>query len=323
MRWVATILIIILFCAFAVSFTHSMDLFESYGFHDRIPIPILGFHVPLSVVATVMVELVFLTASGIIIYTKLNGQKLRFSTIFGFIYGVLMVGWANISSTSVYGIGGWLIGASIPLGVFLVEGMFMDVVFGDKVKKQIEEQVDISNVNIQKVDTTKVDTSKVDTTKVDIKVDMVKVDTDKVDKANLDTKVDTSKVDTKTSKVDIFEVDMSKVDKKVDMSNMDMKVDTSKTSKVDENVKTSSMDMSKVDTKVDTKVLDISKLLENRKRKNSDTVKEIERVVKYGLDIKAQEGDIPGRKRLMNETGCSEYIAKEAKKVLDELSHTG
>jgi hypothetical protein len=52
-------------------------------------------------------------------------------------------------------------------------------------------------------------------------------------------------------------------------------------------------------------------------------VKEIERVVKYGLDIKEKEGDAPGRKRLMKETGCKEYIAKEAVKVLEKLDQTG
>lgn len=122
-RLTATSLFLILGCAIAVSFRHTMDLFEHYGFRGW-----------LSLLATVMVELVFITASSILISAKLNGQKLRFSTICGFAYGVAMVGWSNVASTSKFGWDGVLIGLSIPLGVFLVEGMFMDAVFGHRLK---------------------------------------------------------------------------------------------------------------------------------------------------------------------------------------------
>jgi hypothetical protein len=128
-------------------------------------------------------------------------------------------------------------------------------------------------------------------------VDTEKVDTEKVDTA----KVDTEKVD--TAKVDTAEVDTEKVDT--------AEVDTAK-------VDTAEVDTAKVDTKVNTKVLIISKLLKNRKR-SSETVEEIERVVQKGIDIKKQIGKVPGRKRLMKATGCKEYIAKEAKNVLDIL----
>lgn len=205
------------------------------------------------------------------------------------------------------------------------------------------EEVDVSKVDMskvdRKVDIDKVDMEEVDTEQVDIaRVDMEEVDTSKADKSTVDTaKEGTSKTDDQEvdiTKVDIQEAD-KKVDDKVDMNKVDMdtvdaetvdnnKVDMAKVdTKVDtETVNTDKVDINNVDTKVDTMVLDLSKLLD-RKRTNRDTLKEIERVVKYGLDIKEKEGDVPGRKRLMKEAGCKEYVAKEAKKVLDKLDKTG
>lgn len=153
MRWVAAVLLVVLLCSFTVSFVHSMALFESFGFNASIPIPFLGLQIPLSIVATVIIELVFLTATGIIIYSKINGLKVRRYTIAGSVFGIVMVGWSNIASTSVYGIGGWLIGASIPLSVWLVEGMFMETVFANKEKKQNNDQPEANQDETNQPDT--------------------------------------------------------------------------------------------------------------------------------------------------------------------------
>lgn len=194
-------------------------------------------------------------------------------------------------------------------------------------KVDTDGQVDIAGVDIDVVDTSKADKSTVDTAKEDTAEDDIQeVDTTKVDVQEVDKKVDMDTVDTKVdAKVDIEKVDIDKVDtSEVDTNKVDTKVDTEvdtnkvDMSKVDTKVDTDKVDMNNVDTKVDTKVLDISKLLENRKR-NSETIEEIERVVQKGIDIKKQIDKVPGTKRLMKETGCNEYIAKEAKKVLDIL----
>lgn len=214
--------------------------------------------------------------------------------------------------------------------------------------KKVDMKVDTSKVDISKVDTEKVDMGQVDMKRVDIsnmkpsqvdteRVDVPQVDKDMVDKKEVDTiKVSTSRVD--IPEVDIKQVDIKKVDtSKVDRSNYNPKVDMDKldTKGVDiSRVDTKEVDMKRVDMsrsdsldtnkvdikKVDTKVLDISKFLENRKRKNNDTIKEIERVVQYCLEVQQQEGIVPGRKRLKTETGCNEYVAKEAKKILDKLT---
>lgn len=203
----------------------------------------------------------------------------------------------------------------------------------------VDTTADAINVDTTSVDTVSVDIAStankltVDTTSVDATcVDTVTVDVSTVDTTSVDTKpVDIKSVDVDVKSVDVKNVDKTNVDKKsvdtisVDVTNVDKaSVDKANvdTSKEDIKVDTMNVDATNVDTKKrnNSKVVDLAS---HSKRKKKDTEKEIERVLQYAFDIKEKEGKFPGRRRIKNETGCSEYIAKEAKRILDELEQTG
>ncbi|MFC7443507.1 hypothetical protein [Laceyella putida] len=161
----------------------------------------------------------------------------------------------------------------------------------DTLDKAEDEKLDTKKRDIQKADMPKLDTEKLD---MDMNVDM---DTS----GKLDTKLD---MDT-SKKLDTEKLDMSQ-SKKLDTKKLDMET----------------VDIENLDTEIelDNKVLDIAKYLEGKKS-SEETLKEIIRVVKWGLETKAKEKKkkSPGRPRLMKEGKCNTYVAKEAKNILNVI----
>jgi hypothetical protein len=200
-------------------------------------------------------------------------------------------------------------------------------------------KLDTEKLDIEQVDT-KLDTNKSNTTNAELStadtVSTMKRDTlDKADAQGLDMKkrdiqqADTAKLDTEKLDMDM-NVDMSnseKLDTKLDMDTSKKldteKLDMSQSKKLD----TKKLDMDKLDIEnldteieLDNKVLDIAKYLEGKKS-SEETLKEIIRVVKWGLETKAKEKKkkSPGRPRLMKEGKCNTYVAKEAKNILNVI----
>lgn len=316
---------VIFICATYVSANHSIHLFHIGGYSGR-----------MAIAGVVAGETLY--AMGIIntVSSLMSKTAAPISARIATLIGTLMVGWANIYA-------GWekwvteknpvgiIIGIAIMAYLWVADWIIVETLNGllKKTSSDNQEKVDMSKVDVQKVDTYKVDMARVDTAEVDMsKVDMTKVDIQKVDKEEVDTsKVDMAGVDTAklhASKVDTTKVDVSKVDvQTVDVDKVDTnKVDTVKvdTSKVDMKVDMEKVDTPKVDTtKVDVKKVDTkSKVVELSSRSNKE--EEIKRVIEYALRIQEKEGELPGRKRLKKETGCTEYVAKKA---LEELKKTG
>jgi len=234
----------------------------------------------LEYIGVLMFEVVFIASTASLTGDKIKGRKTNKYTQAGFYIGIVFVLISNVTQMSSNWIGVG-IGIITPILLIVAEGILANQYMSESKDKETQVMEIVRRNNLTNGDVMKA---------ITLYLDNQKEDTAKEDTA----KVDTAKED--MAKVDTAKEDMAKVD-------------------------TAEEDMAKVDTaKEDTKVLDISKFLEDRER-SSSTIEEIERVVQKGIEIKKQKqlAKAPGVKRLKKYTGCNEYTAKEAKKVLDKL----
>lgn len=104
--------LVILGCIILVSYNHTVLLFNSVG--------IVGWKGHL---ATIAVEATFILSCFNLVVSRLKKYKPGFFAIAGFFYGSGLTAWSNISFSFEYEITGWILGAAIPVGLWIAEGI--------------------------------------------------------------------------------------------------------------------------------------------------------------------------------------------------------
>ena len=107
------IAVVVVICSLTVSYSHSLDLFSSVGYHD--------IFAHLAVIAT---ESVFLGGAVNLIVARLKGRKAGWPPRVAGLFGCILVLWANIRSGLAYGWEGIALGASIPVALVVAESLF-------------------------------------------------------------------------------------------------------------------------------------------------------------------------------------------------------
>lgn len=247
---------VVLICNLIVSFTHSLELFRSGGFHGG-----------LEWVAVFAVEITFVMGGFNIVTSRMNGKSPGTPAKLGGLLGVLLVGWSNIRAGVDYGITGVILGAATPISLIIAEAILSHA-FIQKPNK-VEELEKVEKEKPKKQDPVKI--KRVE------KQPVVKVE-------------DTSKVE--DAKIEKVEKQPPWVEK------MESVVEKQPPVKV-ENVE------EKKPGQVE-KVEKVEEFEESSSRSPID----------WALLLHQQEGELPGRKRLMELSGCSEW---QARKALSEL----
>lgn len=129
--------LVILICIIFVSYSHTVLLFNSVG--------IVGWKGHL---ATIAVEATFILSCFNLVVTRLKKYKPGFFAIAGFFYGSGLTAWSNISFSFEYGITGWILGAAIPVGLWIAEGIISHSLLR-KPTNQVTDQPTVSNQTIQ------------------------------------------------------------------------------------------------------------------------------------------------------------------------------
>lgn len=111
---------IILICVVSVSCLHTVALFESVGF-QRVE----------AILIVIAVEAIFLLSCLNLVVSRIRQTKPGLPAIAGFLYGTALVGWSNVSYVYDHGIAGWLLGASIPVGLIIAEGVITREIIGE------------------------------------------------------------------------------------------------------------------------------------------------------------------------------------------------
>jgi len=104
--------LVILVCIILVSYSHTVLLFNSVG--------IVGWKGHL---ATIAVEATFILSCLNLVVARLKKYRPGFFAVAGFFYGSGLTAWSNISFSFEYGITGWILGAAIPVGLWIAEGI--------------------------------------------------------------------------------------------------------------------------------------------------------------------------------------------------------
>jgi len=125
--------LVILGCIILVSYSHTVLLFNSVG--------IVGWKGHL---ATIAVEATFILSCFNLVVSRLKKYKPGFFAIAGFFYGSGLTAWSNISFSFEYGITGWILGAAIPVGLWIAEGIISHSLLR-KPTSQMTDQPTVSN----------------------------------------------------------------------------------------------------------------------------------------------------------------------------------
>lgn len=102
--------LVVLVCTIAVSYSHTIELFESAGYR--------GVLAHMGVIA---IETTFLLGAFNIVHARLRGDRPGWPTVAAGAFGLGIVGWSNVSAGWPYGWPGVIIGAAIPVSLFISE----------------------------------------------------------------------------------------------------------------------------------------------------------------------------------------------------------
>lgn len=131
--------LVILVCIILVSYSHTVLLFNSVG--------IVGWKGHL---ATIAVEATFILSCFNLVVSRLKKYKPGFFAIAGFFYGSGLTAWSNISFSFEYEITGWILGAAIPVGLWIAEG----IISHSLLRKPTNQMADQTQVSDQPSDQT-------------------------------------------------------------------------------------------------------------------------------------------------------------------------
>ena len=290
--WSIILGVIIFGCVVTVSFSHTVDLYRR-----------VGFELWEARTFTVAVEVTFLLSGWTILWRRLQGQKPGTAAYAGFLYGIILV----LFSNSAYTVGldwlfqnniaQWTLAISVVLGVLVSES-----IISQNLVERHRESGDRSLQGMEKLET-------------------------KTKRRRVENVAEVSTSIPSTS------MGMETPSTLSTPSNNPSITSTASTASNVSNAPNSSASNSSTLSTISTTAVEKTEgaekngrhqeMVENRlpsaeaaEEKKSSSTSNVESVEKIALEILKQEGRLPGRKRLMEETGVSEW---EARKILQQL----
>ena len=144
MRWINIFIgFVILTCIITVSYSHTVLLFNSVG--------IVGWKGHL---ATIAVEATFILSCFNLVVARLKKFRPGFFAVAGFFYGSGLTAWSNISFSFEYGITGWILGAAIPVGLWIAEGIISHSLLKKPTNQDSESQTNQTESSSQEANQT-------------------------------------------------------------------------------------------------------------------------------------------------------------------------
>lgn len=277
---------VIFLCVVSVSFSHTVDLYQRVGF--------VRWE---ATVFTIAVETTFLLSGWSILWYRNKGEKPSGSAYAGFIYGVILV----LFSNSAYTVGlhelfenkiaQWVLALSVVFGVLVAES-----IISQNLAELHQKDGDLQHDEERSLQN-----------KEEVEKEKEKVEEPTKEMENVSSPFDTSTPTTSSTPSNNLSI-------------------TAPTSNPSNSTASNSSTLSTISTTAVEKTEGAEKngrhqeMVENRlpsaevaEEKKSSSTSNVESVA---LEIYKQEGRLPGRKRLMEEAGVSEW---EARKTLQEL----
>lgn len=284
--WSIILGVVIFLCVVSVSFSHTVDLYQRVGF--------VRWE---ATVFTIAVETTFLLSGWSILWYRNKGEKPSGSAYAGFIYGVILV----LFSNSAYTVGldelfenkiaQWVLALSVVLGVLIAESIIsqnLAELHRENGERRLQHDGERSLQN-----------------KEEVEKEREKVEEPTKEMENVSSPFDTSTPTTSSTP----------------SNNLSIAAPTSNpsnsTASNSSTLSTPTVEKEKVEVEKAENQEENHQETEENRRPTVETVEvEKEDVEKIALEIYEQEGRLPGRKRLMEEAGVSEW---EARKTLQEL----
>lgn len=275
---------VIFLCVVSVSFSHTVDLYQRVGF--------VRWE---ATVFTIAVETTFLLSGWSILWYRNKGEKPSGSAYAGFIYGVILV----LFSNSAYTVGldelfenkiaQWVLALSVVFGVLVAES-----IISQNLAELHQKDGDLQHDEERSLQN-----------KEEVEKEREKVEEPTKEMENVSSPFDTSTPTTSSTP----------------SNNLSITAPTSNpsnsTASNSSTLSTPTVEKERVEVEKEENQEENHQEVEENRRPTVETVEvEKEDVEKIALEIYEQEGRLPGRKRLMEEAGVSEW---EARKTLQEL----
>jgi len=287
--WSIILGVVIFLCVVSVSFSHTVDLYKRVGF-------VLWEAVGI----TIAVETTFFLSGWSILWHRYRGQKPGGPAYAGFLYGVTLVLFSNAAYTVGLNrlfendIAQWVLALSVVLGVLIAES-----IISQNLAELHQKDGDLQHDEERSLQN-----------KEEVEKEKEKVEETTKEMENVSSPFDTSTPTTSSTPSNNLSI-------------------TAPTSNPSNSTASNSSTLSTISTTAVEKTEGAEKngrhqeMMENRlpsteaaEEKKSSSTSNVESVEKIALEILKQEGRLPGRKRLMEEAGVSEW---EARKTLQEL----
>ena len=282
--WSIILGVVIFLCVVSVSFSHTVDLYKR-----------VGFALWESVVFTIAVETTFFLSAWTILWRRNRGEKPSGSAYAGFTYGVVLVFFSNSAYTVGLNrlfendIAQWVLALSVVFGVLVAES-----IISQNLAELHQKDGDLQHDEERSLQN-----------KEEVEKEKEKVEEPTKEMENVSSPFDTSTPTTSSTP----------------SNNLSIAAPTSNpsnsTASNSSTLSTPTVEKEKVEVEKAENQEENHQETEENRRPTVETVEvEKEDVEKIALEIYEQEGRLPGRKRLMEEAGVSEW---EARKTLQEL----
>jgi len=276
---------VIFLCVVSVSFSHTVELYQR-----------VGFALWEAIVFTIAVETTFFLSAWTIMWRRNKGENPSGSAYAGFAYGVILVFFSNSAYTVGLNIlfenkiAQWVLALSVVFGVLVSESI---------ISQNLAELHRAGDSNLQH------DGGWSLQGKEEVEKEKEKVEEPTKEMENVSSPFDTSTPSTSSTP----------------SNNLSITAPTSNpsnsTASNSSTLSTLTMEKERVEVEKAENQEENHQEVEENRRPTVETVEvEKEDVEKIALEIYEQEGRLPGRKRLMEEAGVSEW---EARKTLQEL----
>jgi len=287
--WSIILGVVIFLCVVSVSFSHTVDLYKRVGF-------VLWEAVGI----TIAVETTFFLSGWSILWHRYRGQKPGGPAYAGFLYGVTLVLFSNAAYTVGLNrlfendIAQWVLALSVVLGVLIAESIIsqnLAELHRENGERRLQHDGGWSLQGKEEVEKEK-----------------EKVEEPTKEMENVSSPFDASTPSTSSTPSNNLSITAP-------TSNPSNSTASNSSTLSTPTVEKEKVEVEKVE-KVENQEENHQEVEENR-RPTVETVEVKKEVVeKIALEIYEQEGRLPGRKRLMEEAGVSEW---EARKTLQEL----
>ena len=267
----------VLLCNIVVSYNHSIELFQSGGFEGW-----------MAHVAVIGAETTFILGALNIVVARSRGVSPGAPAILGGLLGVALVSWSNAAAGWSYGLPGILLGLATPASLIVAEAMIS--------KEILHRRSAMENLEKGKVEATTEEQKLVENdAEVSISNNLSIPSTTSIPSTSMETESTSPSTSSTTSN-------------KLSGSSASS---TSSTPSIPMVKK-----LEKVEKKEKHHQMEENRAVEREQEKQEGNRTSTSKAESKAMEIYEQEGRLPGRKRLMEEAGVSEWAAR---KTLQEL----